>query len=163
MLEDVALANRFRADGETVQSFAGGDVLRSACTGTGSATWSGDGPGTSPAGAASVLLPRLVAIVAWITALLVSGAGGVRAVVDIVAGDADWRVRRSPRRSTLAFAVQLWLMFRQVGNFGVLTAALYPIVTLAFVAVFGWSLVGTARGEVRWKGRTIRLRPGRAP
>jgi hypothetical protein len=44
-----------------------------------------------------------------------------------------------------------------------MTAALYPIATLAFVAIFGWSLGNVVRGEVRWKGRTIRLRRGAAP
>jgi len=54
-------------------------------------------------------------------------------------------------------------MFRQVGNFGAPTAALYPIVALAFVAIFGGSLVSKVSGEVRGKGRTVRLRSGRAP
>jgi 4,4'-diaponeurosporenoate glycosyltransferase len=162
VLEDVALASRFRSDGETVQSFAGGDVVSFRMYRGGFRDLVRGWGKNFAAGAASVALPRLVAIVVWITALLVSGAVGVRAVVDVVAGDSDGGTTIA-LGLYLAFAVQLWLMFRQVGNFGVLAAALYPIVALVFVAIFAWSLIGMARGEVRWKGRTLRLRSGRAP
>jgi 4,4'-diaponeurosporenoate glycosyltransferase len=162
VVEDLALARRFRDDGETVQSFAGKDVLAFRMYRHGLRELVEGWAKNFAAGASSVPVTRLVGIVAWITALLVSGAGGVRALVDAAAGDADWASAVS-LLLYVAFAAQLWVMFRQVGNFGALTAVLYPVVTLAFVAVFGWSLVRTARGEVSWKGRTIRLRPGRAP
>jgi 4,4'-diaponeurosporenoate glycosyltransferase len=162
VLEDVALSRRFRADGEPVRSCGGRDLLafRMYPRGLGQLVegWAKNFAG----GAASVPATRLVAIVAWITACLVSGVAGVRGVVDLVAGDADW-TSAVALLVYVAFALQLWVMFRQLGNFGTVTAALYPIVTLAFVAIFAWSLVNVARGEVHWKGRTIKLRRGAAP
>ena len=162
VLEDVALARRFRADGEPVHSFGGRDLLAFRMYPRGLRQLVEGWGKNFAGGAASVPPARLVTVVAWITACLVSGAAGIRGVVDLVAGDADWTSAVGVL-VYVAFAVQLWVMFRQVGNFGPMTAALYPIATLAFVAIFGWSLGNVARGEVRWKGRTIRLRRGAAP
>ena len=118
MLEDVALARRFRADGEPVQSFGGRrPARRSACTARGLRQLVEGWGKNFAGGAASVPPARLVAVVAWITALLVSGAAGIRGVVDLVAGDADWTSAIGVL-VYVAFAVQLWVMFRQVGNFG---------------------------------------------
>jgi 4,4'-diaponeurosporenoate glycosyltransferase len=162
VLEDVALARRFRADGESVHSFGGRDLLAFRMYPRGLRQLVEGWGKNFAGGAASVPPARLVTVVAWITACLVSGAAGIRGVVDLVAGDADWTSAVGVL-VYVAFAVQLWVMFRQVGNFGPMTAALYPIATLAFVAIFGWSLGNVVRGEVRWKGRTIRLRRGAAP
>ena len=49
-------------------------------------------------------------------------------------------------------------MLRQLGNFGIFTALLFPVNAVIFVAVFLGSLVLIGRGQVRWKGRTIATR-----
>jgi hypothetical protein len=54
-------------------------------------------------------------------------------------------------------------MLRQLGNFGIVASVLYPVLAAVFVAVFVGSLLRAARGEVRWKGRTIRLRGAQGP
>ena len=59
----------------------------------------------------------------------------------------------------LAFALQLWWMWRALGNFTVISALLYPLLALGFVLVFAGSVVLAARGAVRWKGRTVRTSP----
>ncbi len=74
---------------------------------------------------------------AWIAALLVAAT--------------------SPLTYALA-AVEIAWMLRRIGRFGLLTALLYPLPLAAFVFVFVRSLVATARGTARWRGRTIRLR-----
>lgn len=144
VIEDVALARRFAAAGEPVTSFAGGDLL---------AFRMYDRPGrliegfakNFATGAASTPVPRLIAIVVWIAACLVAGwgvfAGGAIAV-----------------GLYAAFAVQCFVLLRQLGSFGVVTGLLYPVNAVIFVAVFVWSLVLLARGQVRWKGRTVSTR-----
>ena len=97
------------------------------------------------AGAGAIGPVRLVLVLAWVTACLSAGWGVVWASGIALALYG-------------AFAVQLFVMLRQVGRFGPVTALLYPVLGAVFVAVFAWSLVLTARGEVRWKGRTVRLR-----
>ena len=50
------------------------------------------------------------------------------------------------------------VMLRQLGNFGLVAAILYPLLAVVFIAVFFASLGLAVRGQVRWKGRTIKLR-----
>jgi 4,4'-diaponeurosporenoate glycosyltransferase len=53
-------------------------------------------------------------------------------------------------------------MFRQIGRFGPLTAALYPIPLTFFIVVFVRSLWRThVRRSVEWRGRTVSTSPGR--
>lgn len=144
VIEDMALARRFAAAGVPVTSFAGGDLLafrmydRPRDLANGFAKNFAAGAGATP-------IIRLVAIVAWVTACLVGGwgvfTGGTVALA--IYG---------------AFALQCFVMLRQLGNFGVITALLYPLNALIFVAVFVASLGFIGRGRVRWKGRTIRTR-----
>jgi len=146
VIEDVALGRRFAAAHEPVTSFAGGDLL---------AFRMYDRPGrlvegfakNFAAGAGSTPVPRLVAIVVWVTACLVAG-WGVFAGGAIALGIYG------------AFAVQCFVMLRQLGSFGIVTALLYPVNAVIFVAVFLWSLVLLGRGQVRWKGRTVSTRRG---
>ena len=147
VLEDVALARRFAAAGEPVMTFGGRDLVafrmydRPARLVEG---WSK----SFVAGAGSIPPVRLLLIVGWITACLSAGWG--------VIGGSTLAVSLSA-----AFAVQLFVMLRQVGSFGVVSALLYPVLGIVFVALFAWALVLAARGEVRWKGRTIRVRGAR--
>lgn len=55
-------------------------------------------------------------------------------------------------------------MFIPVGRFGWLTALAFPLLMLAFFAVFFRSLWWTlVRHEVHWSGRTLPLRTARMP
>jgi 4,4'-diaponeurosporenoate glycosyltransferase len=78
-----------------------------------------------------------VLVFVWITALLVAVT--------------------SPVTYVLAVAEVAW-MLRRVGRFGFVTALLYPLPLASFLFVFVRSIVATARGTARWRGRTIRLR-----
>ena len=74
------------------------------------------------AGATTTPIPRLVAIVVWVT----RGARRRRRSVR--------RQRRSGSLVYAAFALQCFVMLRQLGNFGIIAAALYPVLAVVFVA-----------------------------
>jgi 4,4'-diaponeurosporenoate glycosyltransferase len=144
VIEDVALARRFAAANEPVTCFAGGDLL---------AFRMYDRPGrlvggfakNFASGAGATPLLRLVGVIAWVAACLVAGwgvfAGGTIALA--LYG---------------AFALQCFVMLRQLGSFGIITALLFPVNAVIFVAVFLVSLVLLVRGQVRWKGRAVSTR-----
>jgi 4,4'-diaponeurosporenoate glycosyltransferase len=55
--------------------------------------------------------------------------------------------------------VQVFVMARRVGNFGVVSAVLYPLHAVFFVAIALWSLVRSGLvGSVSWRGRRIATR-----
>ncbi len=156
VLDDVSLATRVRASGAPVECFGGrGAVefrmypggIRALAEG-----WSKNFAG----GAASTPIVRLLLIVGWFGACLGTGYSGIRVLVDAVAGGSPSGVDAV---IYLAFALQLWWMWRALGNFTVISALLYPLLALGFVVVFAGSVVLAARGAVRWKGRTVRTNP----
>ncbi len=56
------------------------------------------------------------------------------------------------------FVLQFWVLFRQVGNFGLVDALLYPFHVLFFLGVFLRSFAHTYLfRRVRWRGRQARL------
>jgi 4,4'-diaponeurosporenoate glycosyltransferase len=144
VLDDVALARRVADAGEPITLYGGRGVVdfhmydrpRELIEG-----WTKN----MAAGAGSTPLYRLALIVGWLTACLVSG-WGVLALTWVAVG------------IYAAFAVQLFAMLRQLGRFGPICAALYPILAVLFVAIFARSVLLTIRGAARWKGRTVRLR-----
>lgn len=145
--EDLALARRFTAANEPVICYGGGDLL---------AFRMYDRPGrllesfakNFVAGARAAPLARMLAIGVWVAASLVAGWG-------VLGGGAV------ALALYLAFAVQCFVMLRQLGSFGIVAALLYPLLAVVFVAVFLGSLVLTARGRMSWRGRVIRLRSAR--
>ena len=98
---------------------------------------------------------RLAAIVLWVTCLgsaVFSLEDSLRGELPLLTGVTLY----------LAFVGQLMVMFRQVGSFGVLTAFLYPLALLFFVAVFVRSLWRThVRHSVTWRGRAVSTVPDR--
>ncbi len=111
-------------------------------------------------GAGSTPLWRVALTFLWVAGALLAGWNAWRGAIDLVAGGSGpsaivWVAYG-------AYVVQMFVMLRQVGNFGVVTALLYPIPAAAFVAIFLWSLVLMARGEVHWKGRSISVRGARS-
>jgi len=146
ILEDVALARRFAAAAQPVRSFAGGDLV---------AFHMYDRPGALvagitknfAAGATTTPVLRLLAIVAWLAAALTAG-------IAALSGNGVWLLVYA------AFAAQCYVMLRQLGNFGVVAAVLYPLLAVVFVGLVAASVVLNLRGQVRWKGRIVPLRGG---
>jgi 4,4'-diaponeurosporenoate glycosyltransferase len=160
VLEDVALARRMQAAGQPVDSVGGRGAISFRMYPRGVRQliegWSKNfstGAGTTP-------LWRIALTFLWVAGALFAGWNAWRGAIDLVAGGSGpgaivWVAYG-------AYVVQLFVMLRQVGNFGVVTALLYPIPAFAFVAIFVWSLVLMARGEVHWKGRSIPVRGARS-
>ena len=97
-------------------------------------------------GAASTRLVTLLLVVAWLSGCIVAPAR-----LAMHAGLASGAMYA-------AYVVQLWWMFRRVGRFGVVTAMLYPVLLLFFLAIFVRSLFASfVRHRVTWRGRTIRV------
>jgi 4,4'-diaponeurosporenoate glycosyltransferase len=144
VLEDVQLARSVAAAGEPVHLYAGGGVVGFRMYDRPIRLVEGFAKNFA-AGARAVSLPRFALVIAWITATLVTGAWVFSAGVVAIA-------------LFVAFAAQVLVQLRQLGNFGVLSAVLYPVLVLVFVVVFAGSIVLGVRGEVRWKGRRISLR-----
>lgn len=101
-------------------------------------------------------------VIAWFSGVMVASWELPYALIKWLAtGD-------SPSSQTLSWAVGLYLayafqiavMLRPLGNFG-LAAALMPVGVVVFIAVFGWSLISALRGNVRWKGRIVSTRQPR--
>jgi 4,4'-diaponeurosporenoate glycosyltransferase len=62
-----------------------------------------------------------------------------------------------------AMVAQVAWMARRVGRFGWWPIVAYPVPVVAFVAMFGWSVVRTrVLGTVMWRGRRIAVGRERA-
>lgn len=152
ILEDLALGRVFAESGLPVRG-AGG-------RGTIEYRMYPDGPGqlvegwskNMASGSASVGVVRLVATILWVS-------GAAASSVDLV----SWLAGSGSNAAGVwlvwaAFALQFGVMLRQLGNFGVWVALLYPLAFAAFVLVFVDSLwLTVVRRRVRWRGRTVPL------
>ena len=131
--EALASAGGFEAvHGEVVED---ADGLRSLAEG-----WTKNLAG----GAGRVAPLALLGSVLWVAALM------------SVAFDAATEPTVAVALAWAALAGQLWWMLRRLGSFHWLTAVLFPVPLLAFVALFLRSaVVKLTRRPVRWRGRTI--------
>jgi 4,4'-diaponeurosporenoate glycosyltransferase len=155
VVEDLAIAQRYLDAALPVQVFRGGETIQFRMYPGGLRQLVEGWTKNFAAGAGSTRMLRLAATVLWITCL----GSAAFALEDAVRGDLPVGVGIS---LYLAFVVQLLVMFRQVGSFGVLTAALYPIPLVFFVLVFIRSLWRThVRHNVTWRGRAVSTAPDR--
>jgi 4,4'-diaponeurosporenoate glycosyltransferase len=149
VLDDVALARAVQRSGRPVSLFGGRGVVRFRMYPDGvgqliegwTKNFAGGAAGTRP-------LTTLL-VMAWLSGAIVATGGPV--------------LLRPPLAAAIgmyaAYAVQLFVLLRRVGRFGALTSILYPIALWLFLAVFVRSAVLTfLRREVRWRGRSIRIR-----
>ncbi len=145
ILEDVALAARFRAAGLGVTCRGGRQTIsfRMYPNGTGQLVegWTKN----FASGAAATRPITLALIVTWVAGTILSATGLLR--------PSPWALG-----AYLAFAAQQWWMLARIGRFGWWAGPAYPVTTAFFLAVFGRSVfLTTVRREVRWRGRAIRL------
>jgi 4,4'-diaponeurosporenoate glycosyltransferase len=155
VVEDLALAERYRDTARPVEVLEGGSAIRFRMYPGGIRQLVDGWAKNFATGAGSTRRWRLAAIVGWVTALGTAAFAlddGLRGELDPVLGVALY----------LAFAAQLWWMFRQVGSFGALTAVLFPIPLVGFIVVFLRSLWLThVRHSVTWRGRSVSTAPDR--
>lgn len=153
IVEDIALARRYRAANLPVHAFGGGRLagFRMYPDGLGQLV---EGWSKNIATGASTVRPlRLVLVGFWFTCVLVS----IQSLIELAVGSSSTGWFQVAACYAL-FAVQLGTMLRQLGNFGVLTAALYPGPVGIFLVVFVRSTYLTlVRRRVTWRGRTVPL------
>jgi 4,4'-diaponeurosporenoate glycosyltransferase len=156
VLEDVALARVCERHAIPVVNVAGAADLRYRMYPGGPAQLVEGWSKNFAAGAAGTPLPRLIAIVAWLSGMMETGvmvlAGAGRALLGGPGPSWEYVL------FYILFAVQLGILLRRLGNHSAI-AWVHPIATLAFVAIFIRSTALQLRGEVTWKGRTIAIRP----
>lgn len=155
VVEDLALAQRYRDAGRSVEVLEGGAAIRFRMYPGGVRQLVDGWTKNFATGAGSTRRWRLAAIVMWVTSLGTAALAlddGLRGELDPVLGLGLY----------LAFVMQLGWMFRQVGSFGPITALLFPIPLVGFVVVFLRSLWLThVRHSVTWRGRAVSTAPDR--
>lgn len=153
IVEDIALAHVYERAGRPVNCLGGGDLieLRMYPDGLGQLLegWSKN----FATGAGSVGFARLALVGFWMTTVLIS----VQFVIEQSVGRADVAVAQIVLLYAM-FAFQFAAMLRQLGNFTVLTPAVYPALVGVFLLVFARSVYLTlVRRKVVWRGRSIPL------
>lgn len=157
VVEDIALARRFRASGLPVNVFLGADAVSFRMYPHGFGQLVEGWTKNLAAGSQSAQRRAVVAASAWLIAALAIGVHGVRALVQfrsVTAADAavaglGW----------LAVTAHLGWMLRRIGSFRPWTAWLHPIPLWAFVGLYVRSLwLTTVRRSVIWSRRQIDLR-----
>jgi 4,4'-diaponeurosporenoate glycosyltransferase len=149
VVEDVALADRYRAAAESVRIAAGRGSFRFRMYPAGVRQLVEGWTKNFATGAGATRPVRLAAIVAWI----IAAGSAVGLLSDAAVGALPWWVALAVYGG---FVAQFLAMFRQVGRFGVPAAVLYPALVLFFLGVFARSAWRTyVRRSVEWRGRII--------
>lgn len=152
VIEDIALARCFRAAGRPVSVLGGRTMVRFRMYPGGLRQLIDGWNRSLGVGARGTSPVAIVGPFLWVWGALMAAwdglgavAGGPHRVVDAVVY-AVW-------------AVQIGWMLRRIGRFGVLTAAVFPVPLIAFVALFLRSVVHlVARRQIRWRGRLVKGR-----
>jgi 4,4'-diaponeurosporenoate glycosyltransferase len=153
IVEDIALARRYVAEGLPVHAFGGGRLARFRMYPEGLGQLVEGWSKNIATGASTVRFGRLLLVGFWFTCVLVS----IQSLIELVAGTSSIGWAQVAACYAL-FAVQLGAMLRQVGNFGPVTAALYPGPVGIFLLVFVHSTYLTLiRRRVTWRGRAVPL------
>ena len=135
VVEDVALAGRYRRAGLPVSLFGGRGVARFRMYGGGLGSLV-EGWGKNFAfGAAATPALLVLAVAAWISVCIEAAVGSLWLYAAVV--------------------VELWWMLRRIGSFGPIVALAFPIPLAFFLVLFLWAVVQAARGQVSWRGRKI--------
>jgi len=147
VVDDVALARRADAAGVPVAAYLGGPQLTYRMYPDGFGQLVEGWTKNLATGGRTTPPLRLAAVVVWVTAALQAALG--------VAGVGEGTFIAACAVYVL-FAVQFHVLLRRIGDFGLATAALFPLVLVAFLGLFARSVVLTlGPGRVRWRGRVV--------
>ena len=154
VVDDVAIAERYRAAGLPVAVLAGGEAVRFRMYPEGLGQLVEGFTKNLATGAGSVRRTTVALVVAWLTVLVQASAAAALAALGrgTMAGAIGLHV---------VVAAQLWWMSRRLGRFGPVVSLLFPVSTALFLVVFVRSVVATAAGSVSWRGRRVPTRPPR--
>jgi 4,4'-diaponeurosporenoate glycosyltransferase len=154
IIEDVALGRRYDEVGLPVTALGGGGLVAFRMYPDGLGQLVEGFSKNMATGAGSVPVLRTALVFAWIVAALT----GVQVVAGALVGSADALAVPFALAVFAAFALQLGVMLRQLGDFGWPVAALYPVPLAMFVVVFARSVwLTVVRRRVEWRGRPIPL------
>jgi 4,4'-diaponeurosporenoate glycosyltransferase len=152
VVDDVALAQRFHAAGLPVHVNGGRGAIRFRLYGGGIRDLVEGWSKNFASGATSTPIARFLLVFAWVVGVGTAAQAPIREAIAALAGWSGpglvWWIGYA------AFALQLAVMLRQLGNY-TWASLLFPIPLAAWFVIFLRSIVMTARGEVRWKGRGV--------
>lgn len=152
VVDDVALATRYRSAGMPVTIRAGGRVVQMRMYPDGLGQMVEGFTKNIAAGAGAIRRGTAVLVVAWLS-LLVQAAAAPGLALASGEGLAGAGVLYT------AVALQYWWMSRRLGRFGPLLAFLFPLSAVLFLVVFARSVWATATGTVSWRGRRVATGP----
>ena len=158
VVDDVALAQQFRRVGLPVRVAGGRSAISFRLYGGGLRDLVEGWSKNFASGAGSTPVLRFLLVFAWVIGVGTAAQAPVREAVAAAGGWSGPGVVLWI--GFVAFAVQLAVQLRPLGSYS-WAALLYPIPLAAWFVIFFRSIVLTARGQVRWKGRTVPVRPER--
>ena len=146
ILEDVALAARFRGSGLGVTCRGGRGTISFRMYPHGVSQLVEGWSKNFASGAAAIRPLTLALIVAWVSGCILSAT-------DLIE-PSPWSLA-----AYLAFAAQIAWMLARIGRFRWWAPFAHPVTTAFFLMIFARSLFLTVvRRQVRWRGRAVRLR-----
>ena len=159
VVEDLALAGRFADAGQPVQLLLGGDLISFRMYPDGFRSLVDGWTKNIAAGATRTNHLSSLITVLWVAALCATTWSAVAEVIAWVQGDdTPW----TALTVWCLAALQVFVLTRRVGRFHPLTAVLFPIPLVVFVAVFARSAVRLLFNRpVRWRDRDVSSRPTR--
>jgi len=158
VVDDVAMAQKFRRAGLSVRVTGGRGAISFRLYGGGLRDLVEGWSKNFASGAGSTPVLRFLLVFAWVVGVGTAAQAPVREVVATLGGWSGPGVVLWI--GFVAFAVQLAVQLRPLGNY-TWAAALFPIPLAAWFVIFFRSILLTARGRVRWKGRAVAVRPER--
>ncbi len=160
VVEDMALAARYADATLPVTCLLGGDLVAFRMYPLGLLSLVHGWRKNIAVGATRAPVANVLLAVAWVAAVSAVSAAFLAGLVawafgsgPPVAGAIAWSV----------VTVQIAIMLRRIGSFGIATALLFPVSVAFFIVVFIQSMVATAlRRPVEWRGRAViaRVEPG---
>lgn len=159
VIEDLALADRFADAGQEVQVLLGGDLIGFRMYPDGFVTLVDGWTKNIAAGASrtNVLYSCVAAL--WVAALSSTALSTALGVITWVRGGGTPFLALT---AWLLAALQVFVLMRRVGRFHPLTAALFVIPVVVFIAVFIRSALRLLLDKpVQWRGRNVPSRPER--
>ena len=156
VVDDVALAQRFRRAGLPVRVAGGRGAIDFRLYGGGLGDLVEGWSKNFASGAGSTPPVRFLLVFAWVLGVGTAAQAPIREVVAAIAGWSGPGVVLWI--GFAAFALQLAVQLRPLGNYS-WASVLFPIPLAAWFVIFFRSILVTARGKVRWKGRSAPVRP----
>lgn len=158
VVEDLALARRYRRAGLPVSTLAGGSLVRFRMYPDGLRQLVEGWSKNVALGAATADRVAVAGAIAWVASCAAVAVTGMRAAARRLAGSPG--PPAGAAAAWLAVTAELWWMLRRLGSFRWWVAPAFPVPLAAFLGIFARSAVrSVVHGDVTWRGRRVPLRP----